>query len=56
VVRRTRDEGRDRHRDEDARLAAVDETAGILADVPDWPEWLREVRGRTGEDRLRDLG
>jgi predicted transcriptional regulator len=27
-------------------------TAGILADYPDWPEWQRQVRGRTAAERL----
>lgn len=30
-------------------------TAGICADYPDWPEWQREVRGRTAAQRLADL-
>jgi hypothetical protein len=44
-------------KDEDERLAAVDETAGLIPDAPDWPEWLRQVRGDGGADeRLRRLG
>jgi tetratricopeptide (TPR) repeat protein len=39
--------------DEQAR---VDETAGLLADAPDWPEWLAAVRGRGADQRLRELG
>ncbi len=27
-------------------------TAGLCADYPDWPEWQREVRGRTAVERL----
>ena len=38
------------------RMAAVDETAGLLADAPDWPEWLRSVRGQGADHRLRELG
>ena len=38
------------------RVAAIDATAGILADAPDWPEWLESVRGRGADARLRDLG
>jgi hypothetical protein len=38
------------------RLAAVEDTAGLLADHPDWPQWLREVRDRPAEERLRELG
>jgi hypothetical protein len=39
----------------DAR-AAIEATAGICADYPDWPEWLREVRGATADERLSRLG
>jgi hypothetical protein len=39
-----------------ARLAALDATAGLLPDAPDWPEWLAEVRGRPADERLRSLG
>ncbi len=38
------------------RLAAIDATAGILPDAPEWPEWLAAVRGRGSADRLADLG
>ena len=38
------------------RLTAVDETAGLLADAPDWPEWLARVRGHGAEQRLTELG
>jgi len=27
--------------------AAIVASAGICADYPDWPQWLRAVRGRT---------
>jgi len=30
-------------------------TAGICADYPDWPEWQRQVRGRTAAERLDEL-
>jgi len=30
-------------------------TAGICADYPDWPEWQRQVRGRTAAERLAEL-
>lgn len=39
-----------------ARLAAVDESAGVLADAPDWPEWLSRVRRRGAARRLKELG
>ena len=38
------------------RLAAIDATAGVLPNAPDWQEWLAEVRGRGSADRLADLG
>jgi hypothetical protein len=38
------------------RVAVVDATAGVLADHPDWPEWLAEVRGGGSSERLRSLG
>ena len=41
---------------QNARVAAIEETAGLLADAPDWPEWLRMVRGTDAEGRLLDLG
>jgi hypothetical protein len=40
----------------DARVAAVQATAGVLADADDWPEWLARVRGRTAAERLDHLG
>jgi hypothetical protein len=36
--------------------AVIESTAGLCADYPDWPEWQREVRGRTADERLRDAG
>jgi hypothetical protein len=56
VVRRILDEALGLEGDEDARVAAVDETAGILANAPDWPEWLRDLRGRGADERLREIG
>lgn len=38
------------------RLAAIDTTAGLLPDAPDWPEWLGAARGRAGGSRLDALG
>ncbi len=32
--------------------AIIEATAGILSDHPDWPEWQRQVRGRTAAERL----
>jgi hypothetical protein len=38
------------------RIAAVDCSAGVLADAPDWPEWLSRVRGASADRRLKKLG
>lgn len=38
------------------RLTAVDETAGVLTDAPDWPEWLTRVRRHGADQRLTELG
>lgn len=56
VIRRILDNALDIGGDHAAQLAAVDETAGILADMPDWPDWLAAVRGRGADARLRELG
>lgn len=56
VIRRILDAALGIARRPDERLAAVDETAGLLADYPDWAEWLGGVRGRASAERLRDLG
>ncbi len=36
--------------------AVIRETAGVCAGYPDWPEWLRSVRGRSADERLRAAG
>lgn len=56
VIRRILDVGLGIEVHHDERLAAVRATAGILADYPDWPEWLADVRGPGTADRLRRLG
>jgi hypothetical protein len=56
VIRRILDEALGLQGDVAARLAAVDETAGVLASAPDWPDWLRRVRGDGAVKRLRRLG
>ena len=38
------------------RQRAIRDTAGILPDAADWPEWLESVRGTSADERLRDLG
>jgi hypothetical protein len=56
IIRRILDEALDLAGDREAQVAAIEETAGILADMPDWPEWLAAVRGRGADARLRELG
>lgn len=36
--------------------AVIESTAGLCADYPDWPEWLRSVRGRSVDERLQTAG
>lgn len=36
--------------------SVIEATAGLCADYPDWPEWLRSVRGRSADERLRAAG
>lgn len=33
--------------------SVIESTAGLCADYPDWPEWLRSVRGRRADQRLQ---
>ena len=56
VIRRILDEALGVDDGERTRLAAVDATAGLLRDAPDWPEWLADVRGRDADARLGVLG
>jgi hypothetical protein len=56
VVRRILDAALGLTDDVDARVAVIEETSGILADAPDWPEWLARVRGAGADHRLKDLG
>ncbi len=56
VIRRILDQALGIGEGRDERRAAVLATAGILADAPDWPEWLRRVRGDGADARLRALG
>jgi hypothetical protein len=56
VIRRILDEALGIGQGKDERRAAIQATAGILADAPDWPEWLRRARGAPTKQRLRDLG
>jgi hypothetical protein len=56
VVRRILDRALGIRRGVEDRLAVVEATAGVLADYPDWPEWLASVRGPGSAERLRRLG
>lgn len=56
VIRRILNEALGLGDDVDERIRAVEETAGLLEDHPDWPDWLAEVRGRDASTRLEDLG
>lgn len=38
------------------RAEAIRQSAGVLADYPDWPEWLASVRSSSADERLRRLG
>jgi hypothetical protein len=56
IVRRILDEALGLDEGNAERLAAVDATAGLVADADDWPEWLQRVRGAGADRRLKDLG
>ncbi len=56
VVRRILDRALGIRRGVEDRLAVVEATSGVLADHPDWPEWLASVRGPGSAERLRRLG
>lgn len=56
VIRRILDDALGLGDDVDERLSAVAETAGVLADYPDWPEWLSKVRAKSADERLDELG
>lgn len=56
VVRRILDQSLGTGQSEDEDRAVIAATAGVLADYPDWPEWLGDVRGRNADERLRSFG
>ena len=56
VVRRILDEALGLADSRHERVAAIRATAGLLADAPDWPEWLASVRGASAAARLDELG
>jgi hypothetical protein len=55
VIRRILDRSLGIGSDADERVEAVIATAGVMPDAPDWPEWQRRIRGRSADERLRDL-
>lgn len=56
AIRRILDRALDAGDAEAEARVIIQETAGICADYPDWPEWQRAVRGRTANERLRSGG
>jgi hypothetical protein len=55
VIRRVIDRALGLADDTGHRVEAVNATAGLLADLPDWPECLSQVRGRGADERRRKL-
>ncbi len=56
VVRRALDRALGTGDAEREDRAVIASTSGLLADYPDWPEWLSAVRGQSADERLRSLG
>jgi predicted DNA-binding protein len=56
IIRQMLDRGFGNDQDEEEARNIIRSTAGLLSDYPDWPEWQRQVRGRTADQRLRDHG
>lgn len=56
VVRRALDRALGTGDAEREDRAVIASTSGLLADYPDWPEWLSGVRGQSADERLRSLG
>ncbi len=56
VVRRALDRALGTGDAEREDRAVIASTSGLLADYPDWPEWLSAVRGQSAHERLRSLG
>lgn len=52
AIRRILDRALDTGDSEAEARAVIEDTAGICADYPEWPEWQRAVRGRTASKRL----
>lgn len=56
IIRRLLDEALGLNASVRDRLEAVEETAGLLAEAPDWQDWLAQVRGNGSDRRLTELG
>lgn len=56
VIRRILDEALETGDSEAESKSGILATAGMLADYPDWPEWLNSVRGESADARLAELG
>ena len=56
VVRRALDRALGTGDAEREDRVVIASTSGLLADYPDWPEWLSAVRGQSADERLRSLG
>jgi hypothetical protein len=56
AIRRILDQALDAGDADSESRAVIAATAGLCADYPDWPEWLRSIRGRTADERLRADG
>lgn len=56
IIRRLLDEALGLNVSVRDRLEAVEETAGLLAEAPDWQDWLAQVRGNGSDRRLTELG
>lgn len=56
VIRELLDRGLGIGTDRPDILEVIADTAGSLADAPDWETWQRAVRGRPVGERLESLG
>jgi hypothetical protein len=56
AIRQILDRALDATNAEAEARALIESTAGLCADYPDWPEWLRSVRGPTADERLQAAG
>ncbi|HYN33096.1 MAG TPA: CopG family transcriptional regulator [Ilumatobacteraceae bacterium] len=55
IIRELLDRGLGIETESDDPVAAIRETAGLLADEADWEGWQRSVRGRSADQRLTAL-